>query len=1083
MNWTALLRRPALIVGLCLILPTLSVGKSEDDDSKKAQSAKWDVGNPPGPRSEVVINTKSGTWMSVDVHPHKEELIFDLLGDIYTISLSGGAAKALSSGMAWDMQPRYSPDGQWIAFTSDRGGGDNLWIMPSSGGEPRSVTKEKFRLLNSPEWSPDGRFLVARKHYTSRRSLGAGELWLYHVAGGTGRQLTKKSNDQKDLGEPAFSADGKHLFFSQDITPGTRFEYNKDPNGAIYGIKRLNLEDGVIESWIANSGGAIRPSPSPDGKQLAFIRRVRGKTCLFVQDLQSGLETLIYDELDRDMQETWAVHGVYPGLSWTPDSRAVVFWARGGIFKIQISTRALSQINFHVRDTRMVSEALQFTFDPAPESFQTRMNRWPHIAPNERSVIFQALGHIYTRPLKEKSKPARRLTTQNQHFEHYPSFSPDGRWVAYTTWDDQELGSLRIRSYVGTEERTLNAQPGHFLEPAFSHDSKMLVYRKAGGGYIRSPLWSTNKGIYLYDLEANSTQRISRSGRGAHFNHDSTRVFFLDHGKKNARILKSVDLDGGAPRQHATSQRATDFRVSPDGKWLLFREGFHAYLTPMSEGGEKLKIGPDMKAFPVVKLSSSAAWNPRWNARSDGMHWTSGTELISIKLDSILSKKPGQPRESSLSSKIPAESFGIGVEVALAKPSGMLALRGATLVTMKGDEVIPNGVIIIDRNRIIEVGPEGSVKIPARAKLIDLSGTTIFPGIIDVHAHGGQATQGIVPEQNWESFASLAFGVTSIHDPSNDTQSIFAAKEMALAGKIVGPRIFSTGTILYGAEGHFRAIVDNKEDARDHLARMKAVGANSVKSYNQPRRDQRQQIIASARELKLHVMPEGGSLFQHNMTMLVDGHTGIEHALPVAAAYEDVLQLWGGTKVGYTPTLVVAYGGLFGELYWYQESPVWKHPRLQSFVPRERLDPVARRNLQIPEIEWNHPNAAALTKGLHDSGVRVHLGGHGQREGLAAHWELWMLAEGGFRNLDAWRAATISGAQYLGIDQSLGSIEVGKLADLIVVEGQPLENIRDSERIRYTIVNGRLYDAATMNELGNSPRTRAPFFWERPRSD
>src|SRR4029077_18198409 len=156
--------------------------------------------------------------------------------------------------------------------------------------------------------------------------------------------------------------------------------------------------------------------------------------------------------------------------------------------------------------------------------------------------------------------------------------------------------------------------------------------------------------------------------------------------------------------------------------------------------------------------------------------------------------------------------------------------------------------------------------------------------------------------------------------------------EIQRAGEILGPHIFSTGTILYGAKAPFKADIANLDDALFHLRRMKAIGAISVKSYNQPRRDQRQQVIAAARELGMLVVPEGGSLFEHNMTMVVDGHTGVEHSIPVARAYKDVRQLWSGTRVGYTPTLIVGYGGIWGENYWYAKTPVWADSRLLSFV-------------------------------------------------------------------------------------------------------------------------------------------------------
>jgi imidazolonepropionase-like amidohydrolase len=302
---------------------------------------------------------------------------------------------------------------------------------------------------------------------------------------------------------------------------------------------------------------------------------------------------------------------------------------------------------------------------------------------------------------------------------------------------------------------------------------------------------------------------------------------------------------------------------------------------------------------------------------------------------------------------------------------------------------------------------------------------------------------------------------------------------MASAGLLTAPRLFSTGTILYGAAGpELKAQVDDLEDARFHLGRMQATGAFSVKSYNQPRRDQRQQILAAARELDMLVMPEGGSLYEHNMTMVVDGHTGIEHSVPVETLYEDVLQLWSQTGTAYTPTLVVAYGGIWGENYWYATTDVWDNQRLLTFVPREQVDPLARRPFQAPAEEYNHFRIAAGAAALADHGVRVNVGAHGQREGLGAHWEIWMLVQGGASEMEALRSATWNGARYLGMDADLGSIEPGKLADLVVLDRDPLADIRNTESVALTMVGGRLYEAATMHELGNRPRERAPLFWE-----
>ena len=415
-------------------------------------------------------------------------------------------------------------------------------------------------------------------------------------------------------------------------------------------------------------------------------------------------------------------------------------------------------------------------------------------------------------------------------------------------------------------------------------------------------------------------------------------------------------------------------------------------------------------------------------------------------------------------------------------PTGYKALVGGNVVTMRDannqQEVIENGIVLIKDNKIFEVGSKDTVIIPDDALIIDTSGKTILPGLIDTHAHGSQGSYEIIPQQNWSMYSNVAFGVTTIHDPSNDTTEIFSAAELQKAGKIVAPRIYSTGTILYGAEAlGYKAIINSYDDALFHIQRLKDTGAISVKSYNQPRRDTRQQVLAAAKTLGMMVVPEGGGKFQQNLSMLVDGHTGLEHSLPIAKGYDDLTALWSVTKFGYTPTFVVSYGGMMGEEYFYDKTEVWKNPRLLRYTPGFLLHRRAIRRPTAPDNHYNHFVVAEYAKILRDKGVGVHIGAHGQREGLAAHWELWIMQQGGFTPWEALRGGTIDGATHLGMDKHIGSIEVGKLADLMIVDGDVLTDIRRSEYVEYTVLNGRIYESATMNELGSNTK-RQTFFFE-----
>jgi len=935
-------------------------------------------------------------------------------------------------------------------------------------------------------WSPDGNYIAVRKHFTKHRSLGSGEIWLYHSSGGKGVQMTEKPNDQKDVNEPAFSPDGKYMYFSQDVTPGATFEYNKDPYGEIYAIKRLDRGDGRIEKLIGGPGGAARPTPSRDGKSLAFIRRVGGTggapdhTTLFVRDLESGAERGVYDGLDRDMQEAWAIHGVYPALAWTPDDRELVFWAAGKLWRTRAdgSQSSPTEIPFHVQSTRKVAPAVRFPVAVAPREFEVKALRDVAVSPDGKSVVYQALGHLYLRTLPE-GQP-RRLTNTDDRFEQDPAFARDGKQIVFTTWDDQALGSVRVMAVKGGKERVLSDRPGHYVEPQFSPDGKTIVYRRIGGGWTRTPTWSQDQGIYAVSANPGKGDRpklVRRDGEDPHFGGESDRVYYTAQGEEDKIQLESVALDGSDHRKLIKTEGAMRFRVSPDGRWLAWVEGFHALVAPMPQVGRTVELGPKAEGLPISRVSRDAGEQVQWSGDSQRLHWALGPELYTRELREAFAFVAGAPAKLPE----PAEKgLVIGFKAPQAAPTGVRAIVGARVITMRGDEVLEDATIVITGDRITAIGITDQVQVPAGAVVVRGEGKTIIPGLIDVHAHGSQGEDGITPEQNWLHYATLAYGVTTVHDPSNDTHAIFAASELQRSGAVVGPRIYSTGTILYGAQAPFKAEINGLDDAKSHLRRLKAIGAFSVKSYNQPRREQRQQVLAAARELGMMVVPEGGSLFHHNMTMVVDGHTGVEHALPVGYAYADVMQLWGHTKVGYTPTLGVAYGGLSGENYWYAHTKVYDDARLRRFVPAFAFEPRARRRTLAADNDWNHIRAAALAKKLLDAGVKVQMGAHGQREGLAAHWELWSFAQGGMKPMEVLRAGTLAGAQYLGLDKDIGSLEVGKLADLAVLDKDPLTDIHATRQVSMVMIGGYLFDAATMVEIGGAQRRPQPFYFSEP---
>ena len=1049
---------------------------ADKNNGKNDKPAPWDVSAAHGKTKTVKFTTAEGTWMDLDVSPDGRQIAFSLLGDIYLLPVGGGDAKRISSGPAWDVQPRYSPDGNELAFTSDRAGGNNLWRMSVSGSSPVQVSKEDFRLMNNPAWTPDGQYLIGRKHFTGERSLGAGELWLFHKSGGAGLQLTKQKNDQQDLGEPAVSPDGRYVFYSEDATEGPNFQYNKNPHEGIYAIRRLDRQDGEITTVASGPGGAVRPQPSPDGKWLAFVRRDRANSVLEKVELETNEITPLWNGLSHDMQEAWAIFGPYTNFAWTPDSTSIVIWAKGKLWRVDANTGSQTEIPFSAAVEQTVAEPLRFEQKLDRDSFQPKMIRDVATSPDGKTLVFHAVGKLWKKSLPNGSP--QPLTAASPAEQYQPAFNRDGSKLLFTTWQDQQQGGIAELDLASGTIRPINARPGFYYAPSYSPDGRHIIYSRSKGSSLTGQLNNGETGIYVVDANGGNARRIAKTGGDPQFSADGERVYYLT-GDGLEKKLMSVGLNGEFPREVFNLKYVNAVTISPDGKWVAFTELFNAYVAPLPATGKSIELGKETKALPVTAISTDVGSYLHWAADSQSLHWMVGNDYHSVALkDSVafLGGAKGKDR--------PSTSTSVGLTVPMDQPTDIFAFTHARLVTMRDadagtQDVIEDGTMVVEGDQIRAIGPSGSVSIPANARVIDATGKTIVPGYVDAHAHANHFTQGVVPQQNWTYYANLAFGITTMHDPSATTETVFSQAELVKAGKLVGPRVFSTGTILYGADGDFKAVINSLDDARAHLRRMKANGAFSVKSYNQPRREQHQQINQAARELGMLVVEEGGSTFNHNIPMILDGVTSIEHNIPVAPLYNDVVSLWKETDVRNTPTLVVTFGGLSGEYWWYAHDQVWEDKKLNHFYPREALDARAIRRETAPEWDYYHVDVARAAKKLRDAGVKIQTGGHGQLQGLSLNWEIWLLTQGGFTNFEALRAATIDGADMLGLSKQLGSLEVGKRADFVVLNSNPLETIRSTADTRYVAVNGRLFDVdENMAEVGGLGRKAPTFYWQ-----
>ncbi len=1074
--------RFAIALAASLACSTSVFAQDAASATAETKADEWSVNAPPGMATrEVSIAVDEGSWMNVDVAPDGRTIAFDLLGDIYTMPIEGGTPTRIAEGLAYSHQPRFSPDGSRIAFVSDRGGGDNIWLMNRDGSDKVQLSKEAFRLLNQPSWSPDGRFIVAKKHFTTGRSLGTGEVWMYHVSGGAGVPLVERPNEkhQKELGEPIFAPDGKSVYYTRNVTPGPIFEYAQDSNTDLFHIERYDLNDGEISTVASGNGGAVRPTPSPDGKRIAFVRREGAQSKLYVKDLASGVERKIYDALDQDVQETWAVTGVYPNMAWTPDSRDIVFWAGGKLRRINADGGEAQIIPFRIDDDRVIIDATHPTVEVAPDSVVTRMPRWAEVSPDGRTVVFETLGKLWTQPASGGT--ARRLTSAEDAFELWPSWSRDGRSIVFVRWTDAGLGEIHVIGAGGGTSRKVTSVPGHYAEPRFSPDGKTIVFERRDGGGVTADRWDENPGVYRVAAAGGAPERISPDGAKPQYGAGNDRVFMVTAADGKSQLV-STDMHGADKRIHASGELVSDYEISPDGRILAFRQNYDAYVTPLMPGGQNVTLGIDSKALPVTRVSGSGADYVHWSNGGKRLHWSRGPTLFSADLASLFASAPSKEKAAAFTP--PTDGVSLSMTVPAAKHRGTVVITGAKIVTMsdKDGGIIENGAILIEDDRIAAIGPIGAIAAPAGAVTIDAAGKTIVPGFVDAHAHGPHGDDELVPQQNWSEIVNLAMGTTTSHNPSSRASEIFVSSEMQRAGLILAPRIFSTGEVIYGAKAAgVYAQIEDYDDALAHVRRLKAQGAHSVKNYNQPRREQRQMVVKAAQAEGMTVVPEGGSLYTQDVTLIQDGNSTVEHNIPLDVFYNDLVQLWGQTRVDYTPTLVVTYGGPAGDPYWRAHTDVWKHPILTQHIPPAELAANNKRRVIAPESDYVDDDSAREAAKIAATGRNVSIGAHGQQAGLGAHWEIWSFVRGGWSNIDALRAATIMPATSLGYAADVGSLEVGKLADLIILDADPLANIRNTEQIHRVMLGGRLYDPLTMDEVKTGNHDREPYWWEADR--
>ena len=1057
----------------------------------------------------ISFDASEGTWLSLDVSPDGKTIVFELLGDIYTMPVTGGTATRITSGPGFDSQPRWSPDGKRIVFLSDRSGAENVWLMDPDGTKSKALTKGTNNLYASPEWTPDGNYIVVSR--TSGVLGSVYELWLIHKDGGSGAAMLRVQAGpnapppMNTLGA-AFGKDPRYIWVSRHRGG---FGYNLQ-----YPLWQLAIYDrqtGRLFTQTDVYGSGMRPALSSDGKWMVYATRYDAETGLRLRDMASGDEKWLVYPVTRDDQESRFTRDLYPGYSFTPDNQALIVSIGGKIKRVAVPSGQVTDIPFTAKVDQQLGPMVHLPIRVDTGQVLVRQIRNATPSPDGKRLAFSALDRLYVMDLPNGTP--RRVTNDTVK-EQVPAWSPDGQWLAYVTWTDQGGTLDKIKPDGRSKPVRLAPDTAFYDTPVWSPDGTKIVVVKGPRAPRTQEHFAPGYEIDWVPAAGGQLTRISpiNAWGRPHFAKDPNRVYIYE----GPEGLVSMRFDGTDRRSHirvtgytypgpgSQPDPAGEIIINPDSSKVLALVGNYVYSVTMPMiGGETPSINvsdPSSSAFPTKRLTMVGGDFVGWTNDGKQAYWSIGRSFLrwdpvvadsmdkvkqrtdSIRADSLKTdafkaladsvQKRLRSRSDSLS-KQPAydpERINVAIRVARDVPKGTVVLRGARIISMKGDEVIENGDVVVTDNRIVSVGPQGSA--PAGARVIDVAGKTIVPGFVDVHAHPWP-TWGIHETQVWKYLANLAWGVTTTRDPQTSTTDVLTYADLVETGEILGPRIFHTGPGVFWDED-FKSLEDTRQALRRY---SEFYGINTIKMYMTGNRKQRQWVIQAAKELGLMPTIEGGLDFKMNLTAVIDGYPGSEHSYPIMPLYNDAVQLIAQSGITYTPTLLVSYGGPWSENYFYEHNDIHDNPKVQRFMPHDEIDQRAERRSWFRDNQYVFPRIAASANAILKAGGHIGLGGHGQMDGLGDHWELWAMAAGGMTPHDVLRVATIQGANAIGMEQDLGSLEPGKLADLIVLDANPLEDIHNTNTVRYVMKNGRLYEGQTLNEVWPRQRQLPRMWW------
>lgn len=1026
----------------------------------------------------IEFTTDRFTLPNLHVTTDGKSIIFDVLGDIYQVPIEGGKADVLLQDNHWKRAGKLTPDRKTLAYVSDETGEFQVWTINLETQKKQVYpTKESQHYPLYAYWKGNKHLLIPNEEGLQNFDVTTGQRQIIRSALTEEKSVLHAANRTMSVNNT-----GKYAFFQKN---------------------------GELWAYDLNKNTDLFIAPIPDKAFLEFVRglSMRDKVLFYKRNKEdNSKQDLINWNLstnNRRILSKTPTLGSSTTLNYSfdfIDDNTIVLDKEGTIVRMNIKTGEYEPIPIEVEVKKVIKKPLQREPQYIRDSIITAsVLRNPVTRKDLDTIYFGAFGKLHS--YAKETGIITEIYPKEDRFEVSPTLSPDGTYLAYTTWKDIEMGHVYVREISSGKEYQLTETAGRYINPAWSPDGTEIVFiadeTEAKFGIPRQS-GGTNTHNYHLDLhklqvlknkniqEYSHTDTISRVYPLSilprrfypipvyHSNGESIFITTRNH-EKNLPVLWEIDLKSKEVLQERLIPFHTDeVIVSPDTQHIAFVFDEQVWVDTFPnalklEYSEFISEQLHYKGGYVINILLPEAKSV-YEIAPSYLYWQDEHTLMWGSAEEVYTY---DARTGNTETKA-----NIKAQKSRAVPKVEYALTNARIITMnKQGEIIEKGTILVKDNRIEAVGGLDDIVIPKNYNIFDLEGKTIMPGLIDVHAHYHHFPYEFQVQQNYKYMGNLAYGVTTIYDPSVNVLDYRERAQMVETGQLLGPRIFASGNIIldFEQEYDFREINSKHDADRIVISNLKLGVSGPLKQYNRKNRKHRQWLYKSAKKYNM-TLTNHETDFVLAMTQIVDGYTAMEHEKNTFPIQKDIIGLIAQSGIQYTPTFMVSprIGDLFLEETLLQNKKLKKlngkilyHNNYAKYSFNLDSLSTIERNKDLETRKAEISNSSKILKKIVDAGGKVSIGGHGNPlPGIGTHWELWAFGyDKGQTNYEVLQAATINGAEKLELQEQIGSIEKEKLADLLVLNNDPLNNILNTIEILYTVRNGNIFDVKTLQHV------------------